>query len=153
MSSANIGSTLTASLPREVLRWLLSLNLTYAVKNVKRSVLLLCALGALEARAAALPRRRCSPTPPPPAVPHTPNNSDFANGFLFAEILSRYFPADVQMHSFENVASGERKRANWDVLDRFFKVGFLLLLWGACCFTTQPAADTHTHKQKNKNTN
>lgn len=48
---------------------------------------------------------------------------DFANGFLFAEIMSRYYPADVQMHSFENVASMTRKKQNWALLEKVFKVG------------------------------
>lgn len=48
---------------------------------------------------------------------------DFANGFLYAEILSRYYPADVQMHSFENVASMERKKKNWSLLEKVIKVG------------------------------
>lgn len=47
---------------------------------------------------------------------------DFANGFLVAEVLSKYFPDDVQMHSFENVTSIERKRSNWHLLKKFFKV-------------------------------
>jgi hypothetical protein len=47
---------------------------------------------------------------------------DFSNGFLFAEILSRYYPNDVTLHSFENVISIERKRANWVVLAKLFKV-------------------------------
>lgn len=51
---------------------------------------------------------------------------DFSNGFLYAEILSRFFPADIQMHSFENVRSLERKKANWVVLERLFKVGYAL---------------------------
>jgi hypothetical protein len=47
---------------------------------------------------------------------------DFANGFLVAEILSKYFPQDIQMHSFENVTSQELKMANWRVLEKFFRV-------------------------------
>lgn len=30
------------------------------------------------------------------------------------------------MHSFENVRSLERKKANWVVLERLFKVGYAL---------------------------
>jgi hypothetical protein len=53
---------------------------------------------------------------------------DFANGFLIAEVLSRYYPSDIEMHSFENVTSMERKRANWVVLEKLFKVR--PQLWG-----------------------
>lgn len=57
-------------------------------------------------------------------MPHrTPTRRDFANGFLYAEILSRYYPNDVAMHSFENVASTERKKKNWQLLEKLFRVG------------------------------
>lgn len=36
-------------------------------------------------------------------------------------MLSRYYPSDIDMHSFENVTSTELKRANWMVLEKLFK--------------------------------
>lgn len=47
---------------------------------------------------------------------------DFANGFLVAEILSRYFPKEVEMHSFDTGISIVKKRDNWALLDKFLKV-------------------------------
>ncbi len=55
-------------------------------------------------------------------IPSAYDHRDFANGFLVAEVLSKYFPDDVQMHSFENVTSIERKKSNWHLLKKFFKV-------------------------------
>jgi len=45
---------------------------------------------------------------------------DFANGFLVAEILSRYYDKDISMHGFENGTSVAAKHNNWNQLLRFF---------------------------------
>jgi hypothetical protein len=52
---------------------------------------------------------------------------DLANGYLVAEILSKYYEADVQMHSFDNGISKNAKKNNWDLLQRIFQVGRWLI--------------------------
>ena len=40
-----------------------------------------------------------------------------------AEVLSRYFPGELSLHSFDNAASNAaRKRDNWALLEKFAKV-------------------------------
>ena len=46
------------------------------------------------------------------------SNRDFTNGCLVAEILSWYYPQDVQLHSISNGASVQARLANWQLIDK-----------------------------------
>lgn len=47
---------------------------------------------------------------------------DLADGCILAEILSKYLPKDVQLHAFERATSTQRKKGNWKLLAKIFKV-------------------------------
>ena len=51
---------------------------------------------------------------------HNPKR-DLANGWLFAEILSRYHPEEIEMYQYDNGFKLDRKRNNWEHLQKFFK--------------------------------
>jgi len=71
----------SAKLPREILKWLQSLDLTSPVKSAKW---------------------------------------DLSNGFLIAEICSRYVRQDIDMHMFHNATVIHLKYCNWALLKKVF---------------------------------
>ena len=49
--------------------------------------------------------------------------SDFSNGFLVAEVLSRYYPSEVALHSFDPAATNvARKRDAWELILKVTRV-------------------------------
>ena len=73
-------------LPREVLKWIQSLDLTYSIKNYRK---------------------------------------DFCNGFLIAQIFSRYYPEHFPMHTIENGFSSSCRRNNWTLIKKYLELGFV----------------------------
>lgn len=68
------------NLPREVIKWIQSLELTYSIKNIKK---------------------------------------DFLNGFLVAQIFSRYYPKQFPMHTIENGFNSQCRKTNWMLIKKY----------------------------------
>ncbi|KAL4471200.1 hypothetical protein ABPG72_007567 [Tetrahymena utriculariae] len=52
---------------------------------------------------------------------------DLANGFVIAEILSRYFPREVNIYTYDNGQRLERRRDNWEQISKLLlKKSFLI---------------------------
>jgi len=70
------------NLPREILKWVHGLDLSYSITNPSR---------------------------------------DLDNGFLIAEIFTRYYPSKIQMFSLENSHNFEFRKNNWLIIEKFIK--------------------------------
>ena len=70
------------NLPREILKWIQGLDLSYSITNPAR---------------------------------------DLDNGFLLAEIFTRYYPSKIQMFSLENSHNYDFRRNNWLMIQSFMK--------------------------------
>ena len=46
---------------------------------------------------------------------------DLSNGWVFAEILQRYYPESIEMYQFDNGFKLEKKMNNWEHLAKFLK--------------------------------
>ncbi|XP_043983256.1 spermatogenesis-associated protein 4 [Gambusia affinis] len=46
---------------------------------------------------------------------------DLSNGYLVAEIFSRYFPHDISVYSYHNGVSFSSKQKNWSRIQKFLK--------------------------------
>ena len=70
------------NIPREILKWLQTLELTHTIKDAK---------------------------------------FDLANGYFFAQMLQRYHPNIINIHSYENKSKLESRMNNWLELHKQFK--------------------------------
>ena len=101
-----------SGLPREVIKWLQSLDLTHPIRNVRRWALFritkqFCHVKCHHAMSCTYINIKCNGM-----------CRDFSNGYLVAEIVTWYYPQDIQMHSYSNGTSIQTKLGNWQQLER-----------------------------------
>jgi hypothetical protein len=92
------------------------------------------------------PRRADAPTEAgqPDTAVSAPRASDFSNGFLVAEVLSRYYPSEVALHSFDPAATNvARKRDAWELILKLTRVRARLR---AFCAPTSVAWHALSHR-------
>ena len=65
---------------------------------------------------------------------------DISNGYVVAEVLSKYFPSKVQLHNFDKGSAIDKKLANWQLLQ---KVG--QHRWRACSCVCVCVCVSFTH--------
>lgn len=120
---------------RDVYKWVHRLDLSYALRSPRR-----CEASANSAYArvtvsVSVPQTGKGTTAvealcmlvPRCAMMALGRSRDCANGFLVAELLSRYFPKDVNMRSYENGRSSHFRNDNWmQIQDACRKHGFQL---------------------------
>lgn len=87
-------------LPREVIKWLQSLDLSLSIRNVRRLVHGAHSYYILNVHVHVLLSR------------------DFSNGYLLAEILRCYYPQELPTHSFSNGTSIQTRLGNWQQIER-----------------------------------
>ena len=46
---------------------------------------------------------------------------DLSNGWIYAEILQRYYPNELEMYQFDNGFKLDKKMNNWEHLSKFLK--------------------------------
>ena len=93
-------------LPREMVKWIQTLDLSIIVKNPKRYYLF---LSSSHIRLLLFIHLYFS------------SYRDFANGFIIGEIFSRYFPSEINTRSFDSGTSRSAKTQNWEYLNTFFQ--------------------------------
>lgn len=96
-----------SGLPRTVVKWLQSLDLTYPIRNPKWYVAL------IKIRNNKLKIEEIFNY-----FHFIAKFRDLCNGFLIAEIFSWYYPNDIRMFTFNTGQSLDSKMSNWALLKK-----------------------------------